>query len=50
VMGSSQLGAQLTDDEINKITAFLDSLTGEQPKVTFPILPPSVATTPRPQP
>ena len=50
VMGTSQLGTQLTDDEINKITTFLDSLTGEQPKVTYPILPPSVATTPRPQP
>lgn len=50
VMGSSQLGATLTDDEIVKITAFLEGLTGEQPKVTVPILPPSGATTPRPQP
>ena len=50
VMGTSQLGTELTDDEIDKITTFLDSLTGEQPKVTYPILPPSVATTPRPQP
>ena len=49
-MGTSQLGTQLTDDEINEITTFLDSLTGEQPKVTYPILPPSVAATPRPQP
>uniref|UniRef100_UPI003967CCB1 cytochrome-c peroxidase n=1 Tax=Bradyrhizobium sp. SZCCHNR1039 TaxID=3057350 RepID=UPI003967CCB1 len=50
VMGTSQLGIQLTDDEISKITTFLDSLTGEQPKVTYPILPPSVVSTPRPQP
>jgi cytochrome c peroxidase len=50
VMGTSQLGAQLTSDEVDKITAFLDSLTGVQPKVTYPILPPSVATTPRPNP
>ena len=50
VMGTSQLGAQLTDDEVDKMTAFLDGLTGEQPKVTYPALPPSVATTPRPQP
>lgn len=50
IMGTSQLGANLTDDEIGKITAFLDSLNGEQPKVTVPILPPSGATTPRPQP
>jgi cytochrome c peroxidase len=50
VMGASQLGIQLTDDQIDKITAFLHSLTGDQPKVVYPILPPSVAGTPRPQP
>jgi cytochrome c peroxidase len=50
VMGASQLGTLLTDDEVDQITAFLDSLTGDQPNVTYPILPPSVASTPRPQP
>ena len=50
VMGASQLGVQLTDDEIDKITTFLDSLTGEQPKVIYPILPPSGAGTPQPEP
>lgn len=50
VMGSSQLGIQLTDTEVDEITAFLQSLTGEQPHVLYPILPPSVASTPRPQP
>ena len=50
VMGASQLGIQLASDDVDKITAFLDSLTGEQPKVTYPILPPSVAATPRPEP
>lgn len=50
IMGNSQLGAKLTDDEVNKITDFLGSLTGDQPTVTLPILPPSVATTPRPKP
>ena len=49
-MGTSQLGTQLTDNEIDKITAFLGSLTGEQPKATYPILPPSGAGTPRPEP
>ncbi len=38
VMGSSQLGEKLSDDEIGKIVAYLGSLTGEQPKVTYPIL------------
>ncbi len=50
VMGSSQLGAQLTADEIGAITSFLESLTGEQPSIAYPILPPSVSSTPRPQP
>ena len=50
IMGNSQLGAKLTDDEVDKITGFLEALTGEQPNVTLPILPPSVATTPRPKP
>ncbi len=49
VMGTSQLGQNLTDDEISKITAYLKSLTGEQPQVTYPILPPSTASTPEPQ-
>ena len=47
-MGASQLG--IADEEVDKITAFLGSLTGEQPQVTYPILPPSVATTPHPRP
>ncbi len=50
VMGSSQLGVQLSSVEIDKITAFLGSLTGDQPNVVYPILPPSVASTPQPQP
>ncbi|SHE31363.1 cytochrome c peroxidase [Modicisalibacter ilicicola DSM 19980] len=49
VMGSAQLGAELNDEEVNSITAFLHSLTGEQPKVAYPILPPSTAETPQPQ-
>lgn len=48
VMGTSQLGAKLSDAEIDKITAFLQSLTGDQPKITYPILPTSIASTPRP--
>jgi cytochrome c peroxidase len=50
VMGVSQLGTQLSADEVSKITAFLDGLTGNQPKVTYPELPPSVGSTPQPQP
>lgn len=50
VMGTSQLGANLTDTETDAIVAFLESLTGDQPQVVYPTLPPSVTTTPRPRP
>ena len=50
VMGASQLGAQLTDDQVDKIVSFLGSLTGDQPQVTYPALPPSGAGAPQPQP
>lgn len=50
VMGSSQLGVQLKSDEIDKITDFLGSLTGDQPQIVYPTLPPSTAETSRPQP
>ncbi len=50
VMGDAQLGSTLSEPEIDKLTAFMGSLTGKQPEVTMPILPPSVATTPRPKP
>lgn len=49
VMATSQLGEHLNDEQIDKITAFLKSLTGEQPQVTYPILPPSTVDTPRPE-
>jgi len=49
VMGTSQLGAHLTDEESASIAEFLSSLTGEQPKVDYPILPLETADTPRPQ-
>ena len=49
VMGVSQLGAQLTADETDRVVDFLESLTGDQPKVVHPVLPPTVAATPRPQ-
>ena len=35
--------------KIDNVTAFLESLTGDQPRIVHPILPPSVAATPRPQ-
>jgi cytochrome c peroxidase len=49
VMGSSQLGETLSDEEVTAITAFLKTLTGEQPRVEYPILPVSTADTPKPE-
>jgi len=50
VMARLQLGRQLSADEIGKIVAFLKTLTGEQPSFALPLLPPSAADTPLPQP
>ncbi len=50
IMASSQLGLKLSDEEAGAITDFLGSLTGEQPKVAYPVLPPVTSKTPSPQP
>lgn len=50
VMGETQLGVKFGDAEIDDITEFLKSLTGRQPEVVLPILPPSTAAIPRAQP
>ncbi len=49
IMGSSQLGETLTEVEVADIVAFLHTLTGEQPRIEYPILPPSTKSTPRPE-
>ena len=49
-MGRLQLGRKFTKDENAKIVAFLKTLTGKQPQITLPILPPSVKETPKPKP
>lgn len=48
IMGSSQLGQELDKKDVKDITAFLHTLTGEQPQVVYPILPASTKDTPRP--
>jgi cytochrome c peroxidase len=49
IMGSSQLGITLSDDEEGKIITFLKTTTGVQPKVEYPILPAPTDATPRPK-
>jgi cytochrome c peroxidase len=50
IMGTSQLGAKLNASETEAIVAFLNTLTGAPLHIEYPILPPSSASTPKPQP
>jgi cytochrome c peroxidase len=50
IMGTSQLGAKLNASETAAIVAFLNTLTGAPLHIEYPILPPSSASTPKPQP
>jgi len=49
-MGRVQLGKNFTKEENAKIVAFLKTLTGDQPQIGMPVLPPSSDATPRPTP
>ncbi len=51
IMAELQLGTKLSDDEVKKIVAFLNTLTGDIPKEAreLPVLPPSSPKTPKPQ-
>lgn len=48
IMSSSQLGTDLNKEDAAKITNFLEALTGDQPVVKHPVLPPSTSKTPQP--
>jgi len=50
LMGKLQLGRAYTAEETGKIVAFLKTLTGEQPQIVLPVLPPSTAKTIKPVP
>lgn len=49
VMGTAQLGEELKEGDVDRIVAFLDSLTGRMPEVTYPLLPAETDATPRPR-
>ncbi len=48
LMGTAQLGTELTAEEESLIVSFLNSTTGKQPVVVYPILPASTDETPKP--
>jgi cytochrome c peroxidase len=47
-MGRIQLGLEISDDEAAKIVTFLGALEGRKPEITYPQLPKSTASTPKP--
>lgn len=49
IMSDSQLGTELTSEQADDIVAFLDALTGDQPKVDLPVLPRRGPETPVPE-
>lgn len=50
VMARVQLGKQFSESDNRDIVAFLKTLTGDQPAIALPVLPPSSDRTPRPTP
>lgn len=50
IMGRLQLGKAYSKAEIDSIVAFLKTLSGERPKISLPLLPPSSNATPQPDP
>ena len=49
IMGASQLGEKLSDQDEDAIVAFLQTLTGELPRIELPILPLRTDATPQPK-
>ena len=50
IMGLAQLGLELATEEVEAIADFLLSLTGEQPRIAYPVLPVVTGETPLPRP
>ncbi|UNU72806.1 cytochrome-c peroxidase [Moraxella nasovis] len=50
IMGKIQLNKEFTNEETADIVAFLKTLTGDQPNIQLPNLPPSNTSTPKPNP
>lgn len=50
LMAKHSIGMELTKEQTADVVAFLKALTGPQPKVELPVLPPSNEKTPKPTP
>lgn len=49
IMSTAQLGSELSEPEIEAITAFLKTLTGDTPEIEYPVLPVGTSGTPKPE-
>ena len=47
-MGSVQLGIDISDNDAAKIVTFLKTLKGKKPAISYPQLPESTDSTPKP--
>jgi len=48
IMGETQLGLDLKDNEVQEIVTFLKTLDGRKPVISYPILPKETSQTPKP--
>ncbi len=48
IMGETQLGKKINDEDANKIVTFFKALEGKKPNITYPVLPASNINTPKP--
>ena len=48
-MGRTQLGKEISNEDVEKIKIFLGSLEGRKPYITYPLLPSSTDSTPKPE-
>ena len=48
IMGETQLGKKISDEDANKIATFFKALEGKKPDVSYPVLPASNNNTPKP--
>jgi len=48
IMGETQLGMKISDEDAEKIVTFFGALKGKKPEITYPQLPESTLKTPKP--
>jgi cytochrome c peroxidase len=49
IMGETQLGIELSQEDINAIATFFKALDGKMPEITYPHLPAVTTSTPKPE-